>query len=150
MVARALCGWSHTLCAWSALSHVQHRSWCEHSCACLGLLSACLTLCRALRPGLWCGSQQETLYRNTTMQPLSRHKIFCRDRNGLALGKLCHDIRDPCRDTNTLSQPQTLSQHKIYVATLGQKSLSRQRKPMLRPKPPSMPGNPIVTRRSLS
>ena len=83
--------------------------------------------------------------------------------------KPCHDIKssvatemaslgknlsqhkgDPCRDPSTQSQPQTLLRHKIYVATRGQKSLSRQRKPLLRPKPPNMLGNPVATRKSLS
>ena len=76
-------------------------------------------------------------------QTLSRHKIFCHDINGSALGKLCRDTRRPLSRPNTLSQPQTLSRHKISVATWGQKSLSR-------PKPLSMPGNPVATRRSLS
>ena len=57
---------------------------------------------------------------------------------------------DPCRDLNTLSQPQTLSQHKISVVTRGQKSLSRQRNPLSQTKPSSMPRNPIATQRSLS
>ena len=45
---------------------------------------------------------------------------------------------DPCGNLSTKSQPQTLSQHKTFVTTWGQKSLSR-------PKPPSMPGNPVAT-----
>ena len=57
---------------------------------------------------------------------------------------------DPCRDLSTQSQPHTLSRHKIYVVIRGQKSLSRQRKPLSQPKPPSTLGNPVTTRKSLS
>ena len=51
-------------------------------------------------PGLVCRSQQETLCRNTFLQTLSQHKIFCGNRNGPALGKLCRDTR------GSLSRPK--------------------------------------------
>ena len=67
-------------CARSALLRVQCCRWCARS-----------TLSRVQA---WSMSRDRKLFVATPpLQTLSRHKIFCRDRKGLALGKLCCDTR---------------------------------------------------------
>ena len=84
------------------------------------------------------------------LQTLSRHKIFCLDRNGLALEKLYFETRGPMfRSKHPVPAPHSVATQNLYRNT-GQKSLSRQKKPLSQPKPPSMPKNPVATRRSLS
>ena len=66
------------------------------------------------------------------LQTLLPHKIFCHDRNGPALGKLCHDIRGP------LSQPKHPIPALNPVVTqnlchdTGQKNLCRKRESLYR------------------
>ena len=131
------------------LGFVARGRLCRARSTCPGLSFERPTLCRVRRPDLW------VAIRNS----LSQHHPCkpCRDiKSSVAIGitqpweNSVATQGDPCRDPNTLSQPQTLLRHKIYVTRRGQKSLSRHRKPLSRPKPPSMLGNPIVTRRSLS
>ena len=109
-------------------------------------------LVRVPRPvaheGLVYGLRKKGSITTPSLETLSRHKVFCHDRNSPPLGKLCHDTRrpllrpkpgpapKPCRDT------EFLSQHR------AKKSLLRQRKPLLPPKPPSKPGNHVATHSS--
>ena len=108
------------------------------------------------------------------LQTLSRHKIFCHDRNGPALGKLYRDTRGPLslpkhpivtqnfyRDTGPkISVATQTTQYawepyrntKIPVVTQGQKALSRTRPictRMLIARPQagscSWPENPVAT-----
>ena len=83
------------------------------------------------------------------LETLSRHKVFCRDRKGPTLVKLCHDIRGP------VSRPKHLVLAPNPVAT---KNLCRESRPKISfltektsvaTQPLSMLGNLVVTRRSL-
>ena len=76
-----------------ALSHANHQHLCVRSCACPSLSCPLLMLCCASRPGLWVAT--EKLCGNTTLGNPSQHKVFCRDKNGPALGKLYRDTRGP-------------------------------------------------------
>ena len=83
-------------------------------------------------------------------ETLLRHKVFCCDRNGPALGKLCHDTRGP------LSQPKLLVPAPNPVATqnfyrdAGQKISVATKKASVVTQTTSMPGNSVATWRSLS
>ena len=84
------------------------------------------------------------------LQTLSRHKIFCRNRNGPALGKLCRDTRGPLSRPKHLVPALNLVVTQNFCCNTGPKYLSRQRKPLSRPKPLNMLRNPVATRRSMS
>ena len=114
----------------------------ELSCACPSISCTRPVLYRVRRPGLWFATGN-SLSQHHPCKPYRNIKSFVVTGMTQPSENSIATQGDPCCDPNTWSQPQTLSQHKISVATRGQKSLSRS-------KPPSFPRNPVAIWKTLS
>ena len=90
------------------------------------------------------GRDRKTPCHNTTLgKPCSNTKSYVATGMSHPWENSVATQGDPCRNLS-LALPQTLSRHR------ADKSLARQRRSLLQPKPPSMFRNNVATRRSLS
>ena len=98
---------------------------------------------RVRKPTLWFATEKHHVT-TAPLEFLSRHKVLCSDRNVPPMGKLFRDIRrslsrpkpnpapNPVPTLKSCHDIEFLSRHR------AEKPLSRQRRPLSRPKPPSM------------
>ena len=139
IVARAVC----------AVVSAHHRWWFLRSSVCPSLSCVHPVLYHACRPDLWVATRN-SLSQHHPCKPCCDKKSYvaigiAQPRKTLSRHKgTLVATQTPCPNPKPCCDTEFLLRHRV------EKYMSRQRKALSRPKPPSMPRNSVATRRSLS